>query len=53
MSKFILDFEEPLKEIEEKIESLKKTSFDTGIDVVDSLKELYSKLEDEKKNIYS
>ena len=53
MSKFILDFEEPLKEIEEKIESLKKTSFDTGIDVVDSLKELYNRLEDEKKNIYS
>ena len=53
MSKFLLEFEQPLKKIEEKIESLKKTSFDTGIDVNDSLKELNKKLENEKKKIYS
>jgi len=44
MSNYILDFENPLKDIENKIESLKKTSFDTGIDVSDSLKELENKL---------
>ena len=40
MSKYILDFEEPLKEIEEKIDSLRKTSFSTGIDVEDSVLDL-------------
>ena len=53
MSKFILDFESPLKEIEEKIDSLNKTSFDTGIDVSDSIKELESKLYNTTKHIYS
>ena len=53
MSTYILDFENPLKDIERKIESLKKTSFDTGIDVSDSLKELEKKLILKKKEIYS
>ena len=53
MSTYILDFENPLKDIESKIESLKKTSFDTGIDVSDSLKELEKKLILKKKEIYS
>ena len=53
MSNYILDFENPLKDIENKIESLKKTSFDTGIDVSDSLKELENKLILKKKEIYS
>ena len=53
MSNYILDFENPLKDIENKIESLKKTSFDTGIDVSDSLKELEKKLILKKKEIYS
>jgi len=53
MSNYILDFEHSLKDIENKIESLKKTSFDTGIDVSDSLKELEKKLILKKKEIYS
>ena len=53
MSTYILDFENPLKDIESKIESLKKASFNTGIDVSDSLKELEKKLILKKKEIYS
>ena len=53
MSTYILDFENPLKDIENKIESLKKTSFDPGIDVSDSLKELEKKLILKKKEVYS
>ena len=33
MSKYILDFEAPLRELEEKIESLRSTSMKTGVDV--------------------
>ena len=52
MSKYILDFEEPLKEIEEKIDSLRKTSFSTGIDVEDSVLDLEKRLHSEKEKIY-
>ncbi len=53
MSKFILDFENPLKDIEDKIESLRKTSFSTGIDVADSILDLENRLRKEKEKIYS
>ena len=33
MSKYLLDFEAPLKELEEKIETLKSTSLQTGMDI--------------------
>ena len=52
MSKYILDFENPLKEIEDKIDSLRKTSFSTGIDVEDSILDLENRLHLEKEKIY-
>jgi len=53
MSDYILDFEKPLLKIEDRIESLKKTSYSTGIDVEQSIHELEKKLLEEKKKIYS
>tara|TARA_Y100001970_G_scaffold59721_1_gene76063 strand:+ start:12592 stop:13557 length:966 start_codon:yes stop_codon:yes gene_type:complete len=53
MSEYILDFELPLKKIEDKIESLKKSSISTGIDVSSSVEELEKSLLSEKHRIYS
>ena len=53
MSKYILEFEKPLLKIEDRIDSLKKSSFSTGIDVDQSIYELEKKLLEEKRNIYS
>ena len=53
MEKYILEFEKPLKEISDKIESLKNKSFNTGIDISDSVSHLNDKLLIEKKKIYS
>ena len=53
MSEYILDFELPLKKIFEKIETLKKSSVSTGIDVTQSIEELEKKLLNEKHRIYS
>ena len=53
MSEYILDFELPLKKIFEKIETLKKSSVSTGIDVSQSIEELEKKLLNEKHRIYS
>jgi len=53
MENYILEFEKPLKEISEKIESLKNKSIDTGIDINDSITQLNQKLLNEKKKIYS
>ena len=53
MSEYILDFELPLKKIEDKIESLKKSSVSTGIDVSSSVEELEKNLLSEKHKIYS
>ena len=40
MSKYILEFEQPIKEIEMQINSLKDNSGKTGIDISNQLKEL-------------
>ena len=40
MSNYLLAFEAPLKEIEDKIDSLKATGIKTGIDVSDGIKQL-------------
>ena len=48
MSEYILEFELPLKKIHDKIETLKKSSVSTGIDVAASIEELEKKLLTEK-----
>ena len=53
MSNFILEFEQPLKEIEDKINNLLISSDSTGIDVSESITELESELKEKKKEIYS
>tara|TARA_B100000579_G_C22839162_1_gene860480 strand:+ start:148 stop:1113 length:966 start_codon:yes stop_codon:yes gene_type:complete len=53
MSDYILDFELPLKKIQDKIDVLKKTSSSTGIDVESSIAQLNDKLNGEKHEIYS
>jgi len=53
MSEYILEFEEPLNKINEKIESLKKSSYSTGIDVDASIEELKKKLIIKKEEIYN
>ncbi len=53
MSDYILDFELPLKKIQDKIDALKKTSSATGIDVESSIALLKDKLNGEKHEIYS
>ncbi len=52
MSKYILDFETPLREIEEKIDALKATGIKTGVDVSSNIKQLESKLKRKKKSVY-
>ena len=52
MSKYILEFEKPLKDIEEKIESLRKTAVNTGVDVSDGILDLQDELREQQKNIY-
>ena len=53
MSKYILEFEKPLQDIENKIESLRKTAINTGVDVSDGIIDLQAQLREQKKNIYS
>ena len=49
MNKYILEFEKPLKDIEDKIESLRKTAINTGVDVSDGILNLQQELIDQKK----
>ena len=44
MSQYILEFESPLKDIENKIQSLKATAYKTGIDVTDTVRKLEKEL---------
>ena len=53
MSEYILDFELPLKKIDDQIDDLKKTSYRTGIDVASSIDELEKKLLTKKRDIYN
>ncbi len=52
MNKYILEFEKPLKNIEDKIESLRKTAINTGLDVSDGILNLQEELREQKKTIY-
>ena len=53
MSKYILEFEKPIKRIEDEIQALKTSSVSTGINVDDKLNELHNKLNQEYVKIYS
>jgi acetyl-CoA carboxylase carboxyl transferase subunit alpha len=52
MSKYTLDFEAPLRALEEKIESLHSTAIKTGIDVSTGIQELEDELALKKSSIY-
>ena len=53
MSKYILDFEAPLKDLEDKVETLKSTSLKTGMDVSSQIDQLMSKHAELKSSVYS
>ena len=52
MNKYILEFEKPLKDLDDKIESLRKTAINTGVDVSDGIISLQEELRQQQKNIY-
>ena len=52
MSNYTLDFESPLREIEDKIDSMKSTGIKTGIDVREAVQKLEEQLTNEKKILY-
>ena len=52
MSKYILEFEKPLKDLEGKIESLRTTAINTGVDVSDGIISLQEELKQQKNIIY-
>ena len=51
-SKYILEFEQPLKDIEDRIESLKLSSINTGVDVSSTLQKMEYELSEKRKEIY-
>jgi acetyl-CoA carboxylase carboxyl transferase subunit alpha len=51
-SKYILEFEQPLKDIEDRIESLKLSSLNTGVDVSSTLQKMEYELSEKRKEIY-
>ena len=53
MSNYTLDFESSLKEIEDKIDSIKATGIKTGMDVTDAVTKLENQLSEEKKILYA
>ena len=53
MSNYTLDFESSLKEIENKIDSIKATGIKTGMDVTDAVTKLEDQLSEEKKILYA
>ncbi|SVC39374.1 uncharacterized protein METZ01_LOCUS292228, partial [marine metagenome] len=53
MSIYILDFEIPLREIEDKIDTMKSTGIKTGMDVSEGVEKLENQLSREKQKIYA
>ena len=53
MSTYILEFEIPLKEIEDKIDAVKTTGIKTGMDVSEGVHQLEEQLSQEKNKIYA
>lgn len=52
-SKYILGFEKPLKDLEEKIEATKRTALERGIDMTKEIQGLENKLEKASRDFYS
>ena len=52
MSNYLLEFEAPLREIEDKIDSMKSTGIKTGMDVREAVQKLEEQLTNEKKILY-
>ena len=53
MSIYTLDFEIPLREIEDKIDAMKSTGIKTGMDVSEGVEKLENQLSQEKQKIYA
>ena len=51
--KYILDFEIPLKDIQDRIDSLKKNSINSGVDVSSTIQKLEEELIHKRSEIYS
>ena len=51
-SKYILEFEQPLKDIEDRIENLILSSINTGVDVSSTLEKMKYELSEKRKEIY-
>ena len=52
MARYILDFEKPLRDLEEKIEAIKVTSLDRGIDMSKEIKSQQEKLAKASEELY-
>ena len=52
MSNYILEFEAPLREIEDKIDSMKSTGIKTGMDVTEAVQKLEEQLTNKKIILY-
>jgi acetyl-CoA carboxylase carboxyl transferase subunit alpha len=53
MSVYTLDFEQPLREIQDKIDELRSTGIKTGMDITDGIHQLEEQLAAEKNRIYA
>ena len=51
-SKYILDFEKPLQDIEQRISALKKNSINSGVDTSSTIKKLEDELNETRTTIY-
>ena len=47
----VMDFEKPIRELETKIESLRHTSSEDGLDVMDDVARLSAKMDKQMKSI--
>ena len=52
MSDYILEFETPLKDLESRINTLRSTGMNTGMDVSDAILKLEEELSEKKQQIY-
>ncbi|MBA7585592.1 Acetyl-coenzyme A carboxylase carboxyl transferase subunit alpha [subsurface metagenome] len=52
MAKYTLDFEKPLRELEEKIEATKLTALERGIDMTEEIQSLTRKLNRASEDFY-
>ena len=52
-TKYILDFEQPLKDIEERIYNLKQSSANTGVDAASTIKKMEYELIEMRSDIYN